>query len=190
MNIPRRYPIVLAVFVLLLPGCGSPEIDNDTEVRVEQHLAAARALESSGNLRGAVQEYQVIAEMYPGSTRYPLAVRRIGLLNLDPRLPSASDSAAIVWLKKYSSLPVPDAQREESLIISSLLDRYAALENLRAGTRLTADSLSVAIRHQNGLLSIQQQRLQELDTELKQVRKELARLKEVDVRLSKMRRRP
>jgi len=177
------------VFVLgLLAGCSSHEVGRDTEIRVNQHFETADSLEHAGNLRGAILEYTITGQLYPQSKRIPEAMRKLALLSLDPRNPSASDSAAILWLRRYITVSTNSEDRSEMVLLLSILRRFSAIEAQRSTARASYDSLTTIVRRQNALLSNQQQRVAESENELKQTKKELTKLKEVDVRLSRQRR--
>jgi hypothetical protein len=151
-------------------------------------MDVADSLEQAGTLDEATLEYQIVAELYPSSSAYPAAVRKAGLLYLNPDNPAHSDSLALHWVSSYLALPVPWADRESARAQLNLLERIMALQNDLARRLRVNDSLAAVTRKQDAQISNQAQQLQAVQTELKQVRQELDKLKQVDVQINKSRR--
>ncbi len=190
---PFRWQVLLpaALGALLLGwACSSYDAARDVEGRVARHMATADSLERAGNLREAMLEYSLVAQHYPESKRYQMAVHKTALLALDPRNPNADDSTAIYWLNTYLHLPGNPPAAQDAQIQLSLLQHISALQATLARAHVAVDTLTQLVRHQSTQLSSQAQRLQEAEAQLKQAQQELARLKEVDVQLSRTRREP
>ena len=178
----------LLLVCFIAAGCSSLRVDSDTEKRAEHHMALADSLEQALALDQATLEYQIVAELYPSSSAYPAAVRKTALLYMNPDNPVHNDSLALHWVSTYLALPAREPDRENARTESYLLERIAALQrDLIRRTRI-ADSLYAVVWKQEGLLSSQTQQLQALQNELKQVRQELDRLKQVDVNINRSRR--
>jgi len=181
----------IAAACFILAGCSSTRLDSDTEARAARHMAIADSLEGAHALDQATVEYQIVAELYPSSSAYTTAVRKAGLLYLNPDNPVHSDSLALHWVSVYLGLPVPWAERESARAQISLLERVMALQSELRRRGRTIDSLAAVIKKQDAQISDQAQQLQQVQTlqnELKQVRGELERLKQVDVQINRSRR--
>ena len=171
-------------------GCRTFNATRDMEDRVSRHMAVADSLERAGNLQAAALEYALVAQHYGSSASHPAAVRKTALLMLDPRNPASNDSLALQWLNLYLHVPAGRGVNDDARIQISLLERITATQLALVRARAESDSLQLLIQRQNGTAATQGQRLVELEAQLRQARQELARLKEVDVQLSRTRRRP
>ena len=85
-------------------------------------------------------------------------------------------------------MPAQLPDRENARAELYLLERITALQQDLARRRHSADSLAAITRRQDSQLTNQAQQLQAAQTELKQVRQELDKLKQVDVQINKSRR--
>jgi hypothetical protein len=179
--------LCLAACVAVM-GCAGGS-NSDTESRAALHIAAADSLERVAQIREAVMEYSIVAEMYPMSSYYPLAVRKAALLSLTGEDIARGDSAALHWLTRYQALPLSKGEREAARTYEYLLGRIAAIRQELDRQIMVADSLAGAQKRQQAVLLLQTRRVQELEDELKTASSELTKLKEVDQRLSRTRNR-
>ncbi len=180
--------VAFTAVCLIAGGCAGTRIDSDTEARAARHMALADSLEQALVLDQAALEYQIVAELYPSSSYYPAAVRKASLLNLNPDNPMRNDSLALHWVSTYLGLPLQLPDRQNARAELYLLERITALQQDLAQRRHAADSLAAITRRQDTQLTNQAQQLQTLQSELKQVRQELDKLKQVDVQINRSRR--
>lgn len=183
-----KYLFGFVAICLVAGGCVSSRVDSDTEGRAARHMALGDSLEQAYVLDQATLEYQIVAELYPASSAYPSAVRKASLLYLNPDNPIRNDSLALRWVSIYLGLPSQLPDREDARTEHLLLERIVALEQRFTHRRHAADSLTAIIRRQDTQLLNQAQQLQSLQNELRQVRQELDKLKQVDVQINRSRR--
>ena len=192
MNLTKRFqnPItILLLFTFSWLGCSVFNSTQSIDAVATRHMNAAEGFEQSGDLGNATREYSIVASLYPNCPEYPIAVRKAASLYLNARNPAANDSAALSLLSLYLTLPGQETEKEEVRTELSLVGRIESLTTLLSHTEQTMDSLTQVVRRQTGTLGTQSQRLNELEAELHQTKQELARLKDVDVRLSRLHRR-
>jgi hypothetical protein len=145
------------------------------------------SLEQAGSLQEATEEFTIVAQLYQETDVYRDAVRRTVMLLLNPANPVASDSSAFRWLSLYLMLPAPENHGDWD-VVAALFHRVGLLQTQAVRLQSVADSLSQFIRKQSVSSQNQMQHLQEIENELAVTRKELDRLKAIDVRLSGSRR--
>lgn len=169
---------------LIVIGCSGLDESITPTGLAAFHMRVADSLERRMELRQAAAHYSFVAEEYPQSPAYPLAVRKAALLYASENNPVRNDSIALRWFTAYLDLPLRKPEREDVQTSLSLLRQIRSLrgELLRRGT--SADSVTVATRKQGMLLN---RRIQDLEAELTQAQAELKKLKEIDLRLSKSR---
>lgn len=180
---------VLLVAAVLLCGCSMGTSTHDAGYLAVHHMMAGDSLVAAGDLRMATVEYSVVAQLYSRTGSYSEAMRKLTLLLLDPANPAGSDSAGAYWLDAYMASPAAGDHNEEFHVLRALLGKVTELRASLARAEIVTDSLSGVVRHAGSIAGGQNQRLQELEAELRQAKQELARLKEIDVRLSKTRKR-
>jgi hypothetical protein len=188
MNL-RAAIFLMFVAGLVGGGCSLFNPPHDEEYIAAAHMETAAAHEEAGDLSYATHEYDMVAMLYPNYSLYPQAVINAARLYLNPKNPAASDSSAWTLLTLYLTLHVPEADREGARTQLTLLERAMHLKSIVARNEHSLDSLSLVARKQNTSLSTQGQRIADLENELRQTKEELARLKDVDVRLSRTNRR-
>ena len=176
------------VAFLFLSGCSTLGVDADTEARAAYHMMVADSLKQRQEFAQAALEYQIVSEHYPSSSAYPDAVRNAALVYLNPDNPVRNDSLALHWLSAYLALPALGSDRENAKAQIHLLERVSTLQQHLTERRQTTDSLLAVNRKQDAQISSQAQQLQTLQNELKQIRQELTRLKQVDVQINRSRR--
>jgi hypothetical protein len=181
-----RVALAIALASAVLSGClASP--DTWGSGAVAYHMRMADSLEEAMSLQLAAAHYAAVAEEYPLSAAYPYAVRKAALLYANEFNPARNDTLALHWFKIYLGLSLRKAERENVQATASLLQRVVnARERLARLTR-QADSLTVVSRAQAGTLGADARRIQALESELEQAQRELQRMKEIDLQLSKSR---
>lgn len=160
---------------------------NDAEVQAQRHMAIADTLERASALKKATDEYLLVAERFPSTSVYAIAVRKVGLLLGSPANLAANDSASLFWLNKYLTLTESPEEKQFVGMYIGMVDRMSALRDSLERQAAAIDSLSAITRKQASETATRTRRLQELEAELQQVSTELRKLKEIDVRISKSR---
>jgi hypothetical protein len=169
----------------MLAGCATTAVERESEVEARRQLELARTLETASQFREAAHEYSIVAEQFRGTTAYPVAVRKAACLYANPANPGRNDSTALRWLNTYLELPLSSQERENAQLLATLLERSRDQEGEILRQTAVSDSLTLLLKRQSTLLSSQAKRTQELEGELQTTAKELKKLKEVDVRISK-----
>jgi len=178
---------VTVVVMLFLAGCSGPPIDRDAESRALRHMLLADTLQRASSLPEAMLEYDLVTELYPKTSYYPLAVRKTALLYANPGNPVANDSAALYWLGVYRQLSIPPDERQTIDLFQTLITKLMSLKREFSQETIVADSLAFVARRQSVDLTSRARRIQDLELQLQQANDELTKLKEVDVRLSRSR---
>jgi hypothetical protein len=181
MTAPMRILPALVLSTLMLQGCTPSKEAAGTDSDADAVMEFAESLERDSLLDQATAQYAVIAEQFPTADVYPLAVRRVAFLYAHPDNPARNDTLALRWMRIYQPLARTREERQEVGVVTSLIQQTMILRGQLARETVTADSLAAAHRRQG-------RRVKELETELQQVNEELRKLKEVDVRTSRTRR--
>ncbi len=176
------YTLLVAVF---LYGCTSSSTISDAEFQAHRHMARADTLERSFALREATTEYMIVAEHYTSTSVHPGAVRKTALLLSAPSNPAANDSASRYWLDTYLRLTQSPEEKQIIQMYLTMVDRVGELRDSLRREKFVADSLVAVARKQMGEVASRGRRVQELEAELEKASSELAKLKEIDVRISK-----
>ena len=158
------------VFILLLMSVSmlfAQEDENATSI--ENHLSFADSLETAGSFQGATLVYKMIAELYPQSAEYSIAVRNLGHLYVNPFNPVRNDSVALYWVRKHMEIrTLPKAERRRSVILAALIrDRMQGLSSKDRRDYLI-DSLTSLSRAQQAELRSQAEKVNQLTSELYQ----------------------
>jgi hypothetical protein len=179
----KAAPVILFATHLIIGCSGLDESRTPTGLSAF-HMRVADSLERRMELRQAAAHYSFVAEEYPQSPAYPLAVRKAALLYASENNPGRNDSIALRWFAAYLDLPLRKPEREDVQTSLSLLRQIRILRGELLRRASAVDSIMVASRKQGTLLN---RRIQDLEAELTQVQAELNKLKEIDLRLSKSR---
>jgi hypothetical protein len=172
-------------------GCsGAFESETPATTEARRQIGVAQSLESAGNLREAAHEYLMVAEGYPMSDVWPLAVRKTGVLYARPQNPARNDSIALRWLNVYEVLTTDPGEKDllQELLFSLNWNRALSAEGARQ--QGVVDSLSEAVRRLTSSLTSRTRENEELNVQLRKTSEELKKLKEIDVRTSRKRRAP
>ena len=176
-----RYLPSVVLCSVVLAGCAPSKDTGSAGGDAEAVLAFAESLEADSLLDQATAQYAIIAEQFPASDVYPLAVRRVAFLYAHPDNPAHNDTLALRWMKIYQPLARTREERQEVGVVTSLIQQNMTLREQLAREVASGDSLATLLRRQG-------RRVRDLETELQQVNDELRKLKEVDVRTSRTRR--
>jgi hypothetical protein len=128
--------------------------------------------------------YQLIANTTPRSSVTNEATRKSAVLTGSVRNPERSDSLSLQWFRRYLSLPITPAERENAELSISLLDRVLTQQRHGMFYAAKADSLQEVVRRQGETIASQSQRILGLEREVRNANAEVRRMKEIDVRLS------
>jgi len=181
--------LVLLAAGFILTGCGGFSDTRSPSSYAARRMQIADSLEQEGLLLQAADVYGQVATRFPRSPQYPTAVRRAALLYSMGPPTIANDSTAYRWYQAYLALPIEKAEREDARISLELLRRILTLDAQLAQMYSAADSLTVLTKRQAALMSADAHRMQEIEQQLQQAQSELAKIKEIDLRLSKSRNR-
>lgn len=143
--------------------------EDDSAISIANHLAFADSLETAGSFQGAALVYKMIAELYPQSPEYATAVRNLGHLYVNPFNPTRSDSIALFWVRKHLEIPtLVRAERRRSVILASLIrDRMLGVFS-KDRRDYFIDSLTSLSRNQESQLRSQNEKINQLSSELYQ----------------------
>jgi len=180
---------LIALLGLVCAGCASPMIDREAEAEARRQMDLARTFESASQLREAAHEYSIVAEQFPNTSFYPIAVRKAAYLYAQPANPARNDSISLRWLTSYLAISLSAQERETAYLVMALVERTKQVREESARHTEVIDSLSAIVKKQSTMLSSLVKKSQEMETELQQAAGELKKLKDVDVRISKGRRR-
>ena len=192
MNSRIRFLLLVGLLPLLgswIAACSLFTSTHDPDSFAASHMEAAEDFERAGDLGNATREYAIITSAYPRYERYPRALWKAATLYLNDKNPAANDSSALILLTTYVNLPGLQEDKTEARMRLTLVERVVSLKGILTRTERNIDSLSQVVRKQTATLSTQTQHLSELETEVRQTKDELTRLKDVDVRLSRLHRR-
>lgn len=185
-----RYSLwILASCALVLSGCALFSDTGGPESRVGRRMRVADSLEELGMFQAAARQYASVAEQFPQSDYYPTAVRRAALMYSISPYSSGNDSAAYRWFLAYRTLPMSKAERENVRVSTDLLHRVLMLKAQIVQIYTVTDSLSVLTKKQSAATTGYLHRMQGLELELQTAQAELKKIKEMDLRLSKVRNR-
>lgn len=180
---------MLVLLGSLIAGCSLFSSSYDADSFAASHMQAAEAFERAGDLSNATRQYAFVVSTFPHFEDYPKAVWRAATLYLNEKNPSADDSSAVSMLTLFLNLPVTEDQLSDARTRLALIERIVTVKSSLARNERSLDSLSQIVKKQTTTLAAQTQHLTELETEVRQTKDELTRLKEVDVQLSRLHRR-
>jgi hypothetical protein len=178
----RLLLLCFLVFSLLLHACTPGQEAAREGSDADMVMEFAESLERDSLLAQATSQYAIIAEQFPTADAYPIAVRRVAFLYAHPDNPAHDDSLALRWMRIYQPLAETREERQEVTIVTSLIQQTIVLREMLEQQTASGDSLEASARRQS-------RRVKDLESELQSVNEELRRLKEVDVRTSRSRRR-
>ena len=175
------YLPALLLSSLSLMGCSPSQEAGRTDSDADAVMEFAESLERDSLLDQATSQYAIIAEQFPTADVYPLAVRRVAFLYAHPDNPARNDTLALRWMRIYQPLASTREERQEVGVVTSLIQQTMSLREQLAREAASGDSLGTVLRRQV-------RRTRDLETELQQASEELRKLKEVDMRTSRTRR--
>ena len=176
-----QYSAAVILCCVVLAGCAPSRDAGPADGDAEAVLAFAESLEADSLLDQATAQYAIIAEQFPTADIYPLAVRRVAFLYAHPDNPAHNDTLALRWMKIYYPLARTREERQEVGVVTTLIQQNMTLREHLARASASGDSLATLLRRQA-------RRVRDLEAELQQVNDDLRKLKEVDARTSRTRR--
>lgn len=179
--LPAFFLCGLLLSGLLLNACSPSGNTGRSDSDAKAVMEFAESLERDSLLDQATAQYAIIAETFPTADIYPLAVRRVAFLYARPDNPARNDTLALRWLRIYQPLARTREERQEVDVVTGLIQQNMALREQLSREVALGDSLGAVLRRQG-------RRVKDLETELQQVNEELRKLKEVDARTSRTRR--
>lgn len=182
-----KYGWILFVIALTFSGCLTYNSDWSSEGLAWYHMHLADSLEQESAFQPAAQHYLAVAEDYPQSSYYPLAVRKAALLYASEYNSTRSDSIALRWLNVYLAFSLSRPERENVQAFVSIVQRLRVLHDEISRKDAALDSLASLSKRQSSTLNTDAHRLQELELQLQQAQGELKKIKEFDLLLSKSR---
>jgi len=178
---------VLFAAGLACAGCSVFSDARNSSSPAARRMMFADSLEQEGLYQQAAVTYAQVATRFPKSGQYPLAVRKAAALFSLSAPTIANDSAAYRWYQAYLGLPLEKSERENARISVELLSRILSLHAQIVQLYTATDSLSVLTKRQAASVTADARRIQEVEQQLQQAQSELAKIKEIDLRLSKNR---
>lgn len=188
MTLSRRSLQSILLGCLLIDGCAPSKEPGRADSDADAVMEFAESLERDSLLDQATAQYAIIAEQFPTADVYPLAVRRVAFLYAHPDNPAHNDTLALRWMKIYQPLANTREERQEVGVVTSLIQQTMTLRDQAATLREQIDRTTAAGDSLGTVLRRQGRRARELEAELQQVNEELRKLKEVDARGSRTRR--
>lgn len=178
--------VSLITVALFIAGCAG-SFESRTADLISYHMRMADSLEQEMALQGAAEHYALVATEFPQTSAYPIAIRKAAMLYASEFNPARNDSLALRWFTACLGLPLKKSDRENVQTFMALLQRVRVLQEEVTRRTASSDSLTSVARRQAGAVATDLRRIQELEAELQQTQKELKRMKEIDLRLSKSR---
>lgn len=181
----KQLQVAAAAVLLLLAGCISFERPDERESEVQIKMKMADSLSATSSIHDAALAYQTIATEYPSSPQYADAVMRTACLSVHPRNESPDDTTALRWLDRYVMLPVGLQEKQRGEMELSLLTKLEAARDSIAARRGELDSLRLLARSQSMELQNRDTKIHDLEAQVKATNDELAKLREVDIKISR-----
>ena len=180
---------ILAASLLVLAGCGGTNPAQSPEELAIDHIVQARMLEAEGRWHEAATEYSLVADLYPESSYYETAVRKAAALFSHPDNDGVADSTALRWLQEYNSLRLNEGERSMLEAHIRILGELKLARELLQAQIVMTDSLSTLTRNQQEELIAGEKRIRKLEEdlqrELAEAKKELERLREIDLEVGR-----
>jgi hypothetical protein len=184
-----RITAILIVCSIAAGGCGATHNGRSAEELAVEHIVQARLLESEGRWNEAATEYSMVADLYPESSYYETAVRKAAALYSHPGNDGATDSTALRWLQEYSALSLPEGERSMLEAHIRILEELKVTRYLLQSERVLTDSLSTLSRKQQDEIATGERQIRKLEAdlerELAEAKKELERLREIDLEVGR-----
>lgn len=167
---------------------------------VKAFFAKAKALEKSGNYKEAGKIYSMIANQYDQTDYRKQSVWKVIVLNLHPNNDEINVEAAQDWLKIYATFGLTQQEQENAMLFTALIHQMqfiAEQKDTLAGQIETYKKNNKALKRKLknarikeeqakqklGQLENYEAALFELEYRFSALRKQLEKMKEVDVQM-------
>ncbi len=181
-------PIIVLVTTLAFATCNPPPgVVAAYPSESERQLVLAQQLAQAGEYRRAIHLCSIVAEQAPGTEAGATATLRTALMLSSPRNPERNDSLAIQWFRATIARTKSLDERLQAEVSIALLDRLLFQSRDAHRQRVLVDSLQLAVRRQSGTILSQTRRLMDMEREVVATRDELKRIRDIDIRLSRIR---
>ena len=175
--------IVIIILCLFMTSCLAKIQGSESELKARDYMERAAALEKAEAYHQAAQEYAMVAEHYPSTSYYKLAVWKAALLNIHPANPEINYAAALGWLQAYLKFPLSPAEKETATLYVSMVERVKDLQAERSSMVEEKNRLLEITRKQSSDIESETKRRNELEADLAHAWDELNKMKAVDVRM-------
>ena len=175
--------IVIIILCLLMTSCLAKIQGSESELKAQDYMERAAALEKAEAYHQAAQEYAMVAEHYPSTSYYKLAVWKAALLNIHPANPEINYAAALGWLQTYLKFPLSPAEKETATLYVAMVERVNALQAELSSMVEEKNRLLEITQKQSSAIESDTKRRNELEAELAHAWDELNKMKAVDVRM-------
>lgn len=143
----------------------------------------AAVLADSSSYQQAAKEYAKVAEYYPSTSYYKLAVWKAALLNIHPANPKIDYAAALHWIQVYLELPLSPEEKETATIYGAMIADIYDMQSELSDLSMRKSKLMAITRKQAKNLKALTQSLEKVEAELVSTQDELKKMKAVDVRM-------
>jgi cell division septation protein DedD len=175
--------IIIIILCLFMSGCLSQIQGSNSELKAQESMERAAALEKAEAYHQAAQEYAMVAEHYPSTSYHKLAVWKAALLNIHPDNPEINYAAALGWLRAYLKLPLSSVEKETATLYVIMAERVDDLQAELSSMVEEKNRLLEITKKQSGDIESDTKRRNELEAELAHAWDELNKMKAVDVRM-------
>ena len=179
--------IIIIILCLLMSSCLSQIQGSNSELKAQESMERAAALEKAEAYHQAAQEYAMVAEHYPSTSYHKLAVWKAALLNIHPDNPEINYAAALGWLRAYLKLPLSSAEKETATLYVTMVERVDDLQAELSSMVEEKNRLLEITKKQSGHIESDTKRRNELEAELAHAWDELNKMKAVDVQMHRSR---
>jgi cell division septation protein DedD len=179
--------IIIIILCLLMTSCMSRVRSLESELKAQDYMDRAAALENAEAYHQAAQEYAMVAEHYPSTSYHKLAVWKAALLNIHPANPEINYAAALSWLKTYLKLPLSPEEKGTATFYVSMVERINDLQAELSSMVEEKNKLLEITKKQSSDIESDTKRREELEAELAHAWDELNKMKAVDVRMHRSR---
>jgi outer membrane protein assembly factor BamD (BamD/ComL family) len=175
--------VIMVILCLFMTGCLSKFRVINSELKARNLMNHAAALVDSSAYHQAAKEYAMVAERYPSSSYYKLAVWKAALLNIHPANPKINYSTALHWIQVYLGLPLSPEEKETATVYGAMIERINDVQSELSALGIKKGKLISVTRKQSENIKAVTQQLKKVEAELASTQDELKKIKAVDVRM-------
>ena len=126
----KWHHVMVVISCFLVVGCFSQFRNSRSELQAQNHMDRAEALEDAAEYHQAAREYSIVAERYPSTHDYKIAVWKAAVLNMHPANSEIDYRSALHWLQVYLGLPLSPEEKDRAVIYKGLLVHIDDLESI------------------------------------------------------------